>query len=115
MQKNRKKLSFAHSPLTMLSHTPASPSIDMSKPYVMEFDPLYPTSSPAAMPANDTLKTPFPNISQIYEVDDEASLNAINRRDKDTPGSMSGNPQASLDLTDTTHAPHITTTLLPHA
>src|SRR6266403_2611962 len=98
----------------MLSHTPASPSLDVSMPYVMDFDTLYPTSSPAVMPANDTLKTPFPNISQFYEVDDEASLNTINRRDKDTPRSMCGKPQASLDMTDTDlHSSYCNNTTTP--
>jgi hypothetical protein len=78
----------------MLSYTLTSPSIDVSRPYLMDSDTLYPTSSPAA---SGTLKTPFSNRSQFYEADgtdDEVSLNG---RPKDTSRSKSGKPQANLD------------------
>jgi hypothetical protein len=100
----------------MLSHTPISPSIDIFKPYLMDSDLIYPTSSPEVVTIVDALEIPFPKISQFCEANEMDDKASPNRGDKGTPKCKSRKSWVSLTVTNINrHPAELPLTLWPSA
>jgi hypothetical protein len=84
-------------PSTTLSYTSITRLIDTSKGYLMDSDPIYPRSSPAAV---DAFEIPFPRRFLSYEVDGTDDKVSPNGRDGDTSRGKSTKPRVNLTVTN---------------